>query len=73
MLLNGVNHVALLINDTNRLHALYREVFDATVSHDTEVAPGMRLSLLTTMHDQASSTRRAHMLPDSRVEDAWPV
>jgi catechol 2,3-dioxygenase-like lactoylglutathione lyase family enzyme len=34
MLLNGVNHVAILTNDTERLHAFYREVFDATVSRD---------------------------------------
>jgi hypothetical protein len=30
MLLNGVNHAAAHNNDTNRLHAFYREVFDAT-------------------------------------------
>ena len=30
MLLNGVNHVAILTNDTDRLHAFYGEVFDAT-------------------------------------------
>jgi len=29
MLLNGINHVAILTNDTDRLHAFYREVFDA--------------------------------------------
>jgi catechol 2,3-dioxygenase-like lactoylglutathione lyase family enzyme len=29
MLLNGFNHVALLTNDTDRLVAFYREVFDA--------------------------------------------
>jgi len=29
MLLNGVNHVALLTHDTGRLVAFYREVFDA--------------------------------------------
>ena len=31
MLLNGVNHVAILTNDTERLTAFYREVFDAEV------------------------------------------
>ena len=30
MLLNGLNHVAILTKDTERLHAFYREVFDAT-------------------------------------------
>jgi catechol 2,3-dioxygenase-like lactoylglutathione lyase family enzyme len=34
MLLNGINHVALLTNDTERLQAFYREVFDATVRRD---------------------------------------
>ena len=29
MLLNGVNHVAILTNDTDRLVAFYREVFEA--------------------------------------------
>ena len=46
MLLNGVNHVALLTNDTDRLQAFYREIFDATVSQDDEIQPGMRLSFI---------------------------
>lgn len=48
MLLNGFNHVAILTNDTDRLHAFYREVFDATV-RDLPVAPegpGVRLSFI---------------------------
>ena len=31
MLLNGINHVAILTHDTNRLAAFYREVFDAEI------------------------------------------
>ena len=31
MLLNGVNHLAILTHDTDRLVAFYREVFDAEV------------------------------------------
>ena len=31
MLLNGLNHVAILTKDTERLSAFYQEVFDATV------------------------------------------
>ena len=46
MLLDGVNHVAILTNDTDRLHAFYREVFDATVARDREVGEGMRLSIV---------------------------
>ena len=41
MLLNGVNHVAILTNDTERLHAFYRDVFDATVSRDVTEADGV--------------------------------
>ena len=46
MLLDGMNHVAVLTNDSERLHAFYREVFDATVSHDGPAGPGMRLSFI---------------------------
>ena len=37
MLLSGINHVAVLTNDTDRLHAFYREVFDAEVFADITV------------------------------------
>ena len=46
MLLDGVNHVAILTNDTDRLHRFYREVFDATVSRDSAERPGVRLSFV---------------------------
>jgi catechol 2,3-dioxygenase-like lactoylglutathione lyase family enzyme len=46
MLLDGVNHVAVLTKDTARLHAFYREMFDATVDHDSPAGPGMRLSFV---------------------------
>jgi catechol 2,3-dioxygenase-like lactoylglutathione lyase family enzyme len=46
VLLDGVNHVAILTADTDRLHAFYREVFDATVSRDVEERAGMRLSFV---------------------------
>jgi catechol 2,3-dioxygenase-like lactoylglutathione lyase family enzyme len=46
MLLDGVNHVAILTADSERLHAFYREVFEATVSHDAVVGDGMRLSFV---------------------------
>jgi catechol 2,3-dioxygenase-like lactoylglutathione lyase family enzyme len=44
--LNGVNHVAILTNDSERLHAFYREVFDASVSHDASEGEGVRLSFI---------------------------
>jgi catechol 2,3-dioxygenase-like lactoylglutathione lyase family enzyme len=46
MLLDGVHHVALVTNDTDRLHTFYREIFDATVSRDDEISPGTRLSFI---------------------------
>ena len=46
MLLDGVNHVAILTNDTDRLHRFYADVFDATVSRDDGERPGVRLSFV---------------------------
>ncbi len=46
MLLDGVNHVAILTADTDRLHAFYRDVFEATVSRDAPAGEGMRLSFV---------------------------
>jgi catechol 2,3-dioxygenase-like lactoylglutathione lyase family enzyme len=46
VLLDGVNHVAILTADSDRLHAFYREVFDATVSRDSPDGEGMRLSFI---------------------------
>ena len=40
MLLDGVNHVALITGDTDRLVRFYEEVFDAKVSHREEIPPG---------------------------------
>jgi catechol 2,3-dioxygenase-like lactoylglutathione lyase family enzyme len=45
MLLTGINHVAVLTKDTDRLHTFYRDVFDASVFHDT-VDGYMRLSFV---------------------------
>jgi catechol 2,3-dioxygenase-like lactoylglutathione lyase family enzyme len=47
MLLNGINHVAVLTNDTDRLHAFYREVFDAEAfDAPADVEPGLRMSIV---------------------------
>ena len=46
MLLDGVNHVAIITNDTERFHAFYRDVFDAVVSRDIEEQPGVRLTFV---------------------------
>jgi catechol 2,3-dioxygenase-like lactoylglutathione lyase family enzyme len=41
MLLDGINHVAILTKDTDRLAAFYREVFDAEVSHQERIDDGL--------------------------------
>lgn len=46
MLLDGVNHVAILTKDTDRLHQFYREVFDATIGGDIKPQDGVRLSFI---------------------------
>ncbi|HEX3564612.1 MAG TPA: VOC family protein [Acidimicrobiales bacterium] len=49
MLLNGINHVATLTNDSDRLHAFYQDVFEAEVLNDMKDAPegaGVRLSIV---------------------------
>jgi catechol 2,3-dioxygenase-like lactoylglutathione lyase family enzyme len=45
MLLDGVNHVGLLTNDTDRLVAFYRDVFGAT-ARDVERNEELRLTFI---------------------------
>jgi catechol 2,3-dioxygenase-like lactoylglutathione lyase family enzyme len=47
-MLNGINHVAILTNDTARLHAFYEEVFDASVTPlpQSPEGPDVRLSFI---------------------------
>jgi catechol 2,3-dioxygenase-like lactoylglutathione lyase family enzyme len=45
MLLDGLNHVAVITNDTDRLHTFYGEVFGATVAHE-ERHEGRRFSIV---------------------------
>jgi len=49
MLLKGLNHVAVLTNDTSRLQEFYTEVFEAEVPYDGSEFPdgsGPRLSVI---------------------------
>nr|WP_307875118.1 VOC family protein [Frankia nepalensis] len=41
-----MDHVAVLTRDTERLHAFYREVFDATVRYEVPGPGGGRISFL---------------------------
>ena len=68
-LLAGLNHVALVTADTDRLHAFYREVFDAAVFADL-VHDGTRVSLV----DVGPATRlNVFQLPDRRVPPHTPM
>lgn len=40
MLLDGINHVAVITDDTDRFVRFYEEVFDATVSHRESIGSG---------------------------------
>jgi len=46
MLLDGVNHVAIITGDTERFVAFYTDVFDATVGKVVEEQPGVKLSFV---------------------------
>ena len=46
MLLDGINHVAIVADGTDRLQHFYADTFGATGSHDIEPGPGMRLSII---------------------------
>ncbi len=46
VLLDGINHVAVLTGDTERLSRFYTEVFDAPPALTIEDQPGFRLSLI---------------------------
>jgi catechol 2,3-dioxygenase-like lactoylglutathione lyase family enzyme len=46
MLLDGVNHVAILTNDAARLVRFYEEVFDATVGGQMDAGDGALLTFI---------------------------
>ena len=46
MLANGFNHVAIITNDSERLHRFYEEVFEATVGRNIDAGPGTKLSFV---------------------------
>jgi catechol 2,3-dioxygenase-like lactoylglutathione lyase family enzyme len=55
MLLDGVNHVAIITNDTDRLHAFYQEMFDATVLRDGPETPDAAHVRMSVVHVGPSS------------------
>lgn len=46
MLLDGVNHIGVLTNDTDRLSRFYTEIFDAPPARTIEKQPGFKLSVI---------------------------
>jgi catechol 2,3-dioxygenase-like lactoylglutathione lyase family enzyme len=78
MLLDGVNHVAILTADSDRLHAFYRDVFEAAVSRDAAEGDGMRLSFVDVGPDAAlnvfeiagndEATRQTPMFGRGRID-----
>src|SRR4051812_5685852 len=46
VLLDGVNHVAVLTRDTERLSRFYTQIFDAPPARAIEQQPGFKLSLI---------------------------
>jgi catechol 2,3-dioxygenase-like lactoylglutathione lyase family enzyme len=78
MLLDGIAHVAILTNDTERLHRFYTEVFGARVSQDAEVGPGVRLSFVDIgphtelnvfeVEDNAEAERQTPMFGRGRID-----
>lgn len=47
MLLDGINHVAVLTADTQRFVDFYREMFDATVDGEMRDGDGVRLTFVS--------------------------
>jgi catechol 2,3-dioxygenase-like lactoylglutathione lyase family enzyme len=78
MLLDGVNHVAILTKDTEALHAFYREVFDATIGQDGPAGPGARLSFVNVgphtelnvfeVEDNTEADRQTPMFGRGRID-----
>ena len=50
LLLDGVNHVAVLTHDTERLSRFYTEIFDAPPARAIEQQPGFKLSIIDIGH-----------------------
>ena len=46
MLLDGVNHVAIITGDTDRFVGFYADVFDATVGKTVTEQPGVKLTFV---------------------------
>ena len=78
MLLDGVNHVALITDDTDRLVRFYEAVFDAKVSHREEIPPGTltmidigprsELNVFELRHDAPADLARGSMFAHGPID-----
>ncbi len=82
-LLNGVNHVALLTHDTDRLVGFYREVFDAEIGDHLEEFDGaiqltaIRIGQITELNvfqatGNTEAGRQAPMSGRGRIDHLGP-
>jgi catechol 2,3-dioxygenase-like lactoylglutathione lyase family enzyme len=81
MLLSGFNHVAILTNDSERLHAFYREVFGAEVLRDgaelgdhagprlsvIQIGPGAELNVFQ-IEGNSEADRQTPMFGRGRID-----
>ena len=78
MLLNGINHVAILTGDTDRFVAFYREVFEAEVDGGQSMGDEGKLTLvrigeaaeinLFEMTGNSEATRQTPMFGRGRID-----
>jgi catechol 2,3-dioxygenase-like lactoylglutathione lyase family enzyme len=69
MLLSGINHVAVLTKDTDRFHAFYRDVFDATVFADQVISDGEQEGRLSIVTIGPHTELNVFQLPDNAEAD----
>src|SRR3954447_1570830 len=70
MLTSGFNHVAILTNDTERLHAFYEEVFDAEVLRDgPEPGAGEGPVRMSVIHVGPNSELNVFQITDNTEAD----
>src|SRR5947208_12431782 len=81
MLLSGFNHVAILTKDSDRLHAFYRDVFQADVLRDgaefadkggprmsvIEIGPGAELNVFE-IEGNTEADRQTPMFGRGRID-----
>ena len=78
VLLDGVNHVGMLTQDTERLSRFYTEIFDVPPARTIEEQPGFKLSLIDIgdgrelnvfeVEDNTEATRQTPMFGRGRLD-----